>query len=145
VSRASVRDAVQATFTGTPGIASVYGRPPKLIDGRQQPAVVCHIAKMRERRSANQTKIRTYTIYLLLDFVSKKLKSEDGQDDFDALLEALETRLRANKTLGTAGSLSAAGEPTFESDMTMPTTQDSGSSYFAAALKFDVDEFIQGV
>jgi len=145
MSRADVRNAVVATFSGTAGIKSVYGRPPKQIDGSSQPALVCHIAKVREDRTANQTRRRTYSVYLLLDYISRKPRSEDGQDDFDALLEAVEARLRANKTLGTAGTLAAAGEPTFETDMTMPQTQEgSKSSYFAAAVRFDVIEFLQG-
>jgi hypothetical protein len=140
-----VRDAVEATFRETAGFTSVYGRPPKIVAAASQPAAICHINNVIERRHANGTKIRTYTVYLLIDFASRKPKAQDAQDEFDELMEALEERLRQNKTLGTNGALMAAGEPEFSAEHSFPVTKEKAATYYAGILKFDVDEFLSGI
>ncbi len=144
MSRADIRHAVETFFEGTDGFRSVFGSPPKAIPGSRQPAAVCHIHRVLERRTANQTKLRTYTVYLMLDLVSKDGTAQKAQARFDDLMEALEARLRQGKTLGST-NIALGGEPTFESEHSFPVTQDKGAVHIAGILRFDVDEFLSGV
>lgn len=142
MSRATVRVGIATYFTGTAGLKNAFARPPKVIPGDQQPALTVHVGSMTEHRTANRTKVRSYEIRLLIDYIGRKPKAEDNVTDFDALLEAIETKLRTDPTLG--GVVLLAGEPSFKTTSTLPVT-DKQNTVANAMVEFTADEELVGV
>lgn len=128
MSRATVRAATVAWFAppNVAGLYTVYKAQPKLIPntayragapaGTASGAIMFpHIEEETEHRIAfggatSGHKLIEYKLGLVVRFLSVRTKSEDAQDDYDALIEAVKQRIRQDRTWGT----SASANPIFE-------------------------------
>lgn len=118
MSRKFVRNTV-ATFIQPPnvaGIAEVFTAKPRAVDQDDyrfgfpkgtQSGAICYpfIGTEREQRlelvgSNALGKIVVYDVELALRFHSSQKRSEDAQDDYDDMVDALKTRIRSDSYLG---------------------------------------------
>lgn len=165
MSRASVREAVRLWFEpGTvPGLFAVHRAQPKIIGGEDYgygafgsnvdegsgAYAIVHIADERETRIAiggahSGMKHITYQVALIVHFKSVNPDAVEAMDDYDALIEKLKLRLRADRNLGQDGKViwqagEEAGDIHVQSDL--PAT-DEGATYIWSVLEFNVIEEI---
>ena len=161
MSRATVRAAVAQWFDPAyvPGLFATHRAEPKIIPGSDYGLeafggnlgagsgayAIVHIADERERRVAiggahSGMKHVTYDIALVVHFRSVKPDALEAMDDYDALIEALKQRLRADRNLGQNGLVIwQAGEDGddihIQSDL---PAEDDGSIYIWSVLEFKV-------
>lgn len=158
MSRATVRTAVQA-FLAPPnivGLNTVYRARPKLTQGTDYhmsdgPGFgalgIIHIPKSIEERIAlggptSGKKQVIYMIALEVLFQSVLPKAEDGYDAHDQLVDAIITRIRSDRTFGTAGTpIWQAGEGVagIDVDLAEPKLTPQALS-LDAVIRFDVVE-----
>lgn len=166
MSRATVRAALE-TWLAPPNVAwvgSIFGSMPKIIPGpaftaglgsgsRSGSVMVIFIEDEHETRTAlggphGGRKMVTYEVGIVIRFRSSQADSQVAVDDYDALIESLKERIRADRTLGTSGTanpLFQAGEgPGADLSITsdMPRIDKGGSTYVWGALKLTVAEEI---
>lgn len=125
MSRATLRAAVVNFLEDQTTIAAVYSSFPKVLDpaayfAQNVPtgcAAVVHLTSEHEHRLSlggphSGVKRLDTTVDVHLFSQSKQPKAEDAMDDFDALVESLKERIRADRELGTGtgGAVWQAGE-----------------------------------
>jgi hypothetical protein len=128
MSRKSVRHAAQQYLSAAqiPGVGTVFASPPKVARSSDAYAnlpagtpsgsvLFVEVMTIREKRlgfggPTNGTKETRYTLRLQLLFRSRQGKSEDAMDDHDDQVEAILAKLRADRTLGTNGTIIQYGQ-----------------------------------
>lgn len=166
MSRATVRAAIVAWFAppNVPGLNAVFTSKRKNISGQEffggqvgvgsgAIAWVYFERKHEVRRafggmpgpSTGGKKRVTYTVGLVVNFRSNKERMEDAADDHDALMDAIEARLRLGRTLGdavfSAGEGGETGREDIETLQDMPKLVGQETVIFSA-LRFEVVEWI---
>ena len=162
MSRKFVRQSA-AAFMGTPqvpGVGKVFPSPPKisrtsdayenLPPGTPSGSVVyVEILRVEEKRVAlggpvAGTKANAYTLRFHLLFRSRQGDSEAAMDDHDDQVEAMLSRLREDRTLGTGGRLNQFGQDGTGITIStgMPKTSGTGSTHIWSVIDGTVLEFI---
>lgn len=157
MSRATVRAAIVNWFSppNVAGLNTIYSAQPKIIQGQDAfsgigagsgAVAFPYIEEKREWRytlGPNGQKLVAYNIGLVVLFRSVKPRAEDAVADHDALMDALETRLRQDSTFGgqvyLAGEGAALGEPDLETVSDLPKQVNQGIHIWSV-LKFSVAE-----
>jgi hypothetical protein len=126
VSRNSVRTGVAAYLTGVAGLQTIFRAVPRQVAalaytpgaGNPSGAVgVVYIVAEREQRIATGWKLVHYDVELHLFARSIEPDAQVAADWFDALVDAVKTRLRADHTLGGRFWTAAEGNLTEEFDI----------------------------
>lgn len=121
MSRATVRQAVTDWLAppAVTGLNAVFSSVPRIVPGSAFTdqlsgsssgcVAAVHIGDQSEQRIAiggahSGKKLVTYTITVYLRFSSAEPMAEDAEDSFDATIDALVNRLRADRNLGTTGT-----------------------------------------
>lgn len=162
MSRSSIRHAV-ATYLQTPaiaGIGTVFPSPPKISTAGDAfeglPAgtptgsvVYVEILQVQEVREAlggpsAGAKFVNYDVRVHLLARSSQEKAEDAMDDHDAIVDAIIQRLRADRTLGSAGAILQAGEGTegITVQTGMPKAMGSGITHVWSLIDFQAQEWV---
>jgi hypothetical protein len=162
MSRASVRDAVVNWFSppNVAGLNLVTRSKTKLVQGQEffastgagsgAVAFIYFEGKREHRRSIGGPKSgwkrAVYKVGLVVLFRSNKPKMEDASDDHDALMDAIEARLRSDRTLG--GAVFSAGEGAELGQDDIETVSDlpklvGQETHIWGVLRFEVAEWIQ--
>lgn len=165
MSRSTVRRAV-ATYLSSPmvpGVGTVFASPPKIstagdafeaLPAGTPTGAVLYVETLQgqEIRVAvggptAGAKLVTYEVRIHLLARSSQAKSEDAMDDHDAILQAILQRLRADRTLGTAGSsnpILQAGEGdagiTYQTGM--PKRTGNGGTHIWSLVDFQAQEWL---
>jgi hypothetical protein len=160
VSRATVRAAVAAWFAppNVAGLNTLYSAMPKqampqafrvnLAPGTPSGAVaVVDIERDDEVRIAlggitSGKKEITYTLALDLFMQSIRLHGEDAMSDFDTLIENVKARLRADRQIGTGGTIFRAGETLLQGEYGVPQTVRGGAVEMWGRVRFECVEII---
>jgi hypothetical protein len=162
MSRASVRDAVVNWFAppAVSGLNLVTRSKTKLVQGQQffgatgvgsGAVAFVYFERKREHRRAfggprSGWKRVVYTVGLVVLFRSNRERMEDAADDHDALMDAIEARLRSDRTLG--GTVFSAGEGAELGQDDIETVSDlpklvGQETHVWGVLRFEVAEWIQ--
>ncbi len=162
VSRSSIRHTV-ATYLGTPalpGVGTVFPSPPKISTAGDAfeglPAgtptgsvIYVEVLQVSEVREAvggptAGAKLVTYDVRVHLLARSSQAKAEDAMDDHDSIVEAILQRLRADRTLGSAGAILQAGEGTagITTQTGMPKAMGSGITHVWSLIDFQAQEWL---
>lgn len=160
MSRATVRGAVAAFFAppAVAGLNTLYTAPPKRIPGpafrEGQPAGtpsgavgVVHIVSETEERIAiggehSGKKWVHYTVELQVFQHSIHQHSEDAMADFDAVIDAVKTRLRSDRRLDDWPVIFEAGERSLVGVYGEPRVVQDGSTEIWGAVQFEVSEVL---
>lgn len=156
--RAAARAAIAAWFAppNVAGLNTIYRAEPRVIPtnayfagtvpGTRTGAVgVIHILSKHEQREAmggahGGIKRVDYECALELVVYSSQRTAEQAADDFDALTDAVESRLRADRTLGSA-DVWQAGEKDIDIEYFQPHLTAQWIKNFAA-VKFDLTQML---
>ena len=162
MSRASIRHAV-GTYLRSPqiaGVGTVFDSPPKisvagdafenLPAGSPTGAVVyVEILQAQEIREAlggpvAGAKLVTYDLRIHLLARSSQAAAEAAMDDHDAIVDLILQRLRADRTLGTAGAILQAGEGAagITVQTGMPKRTGTGNTHIWSLIDSQVQEWL---
>ena len=156
--RATVRSAVTDWFAppNVAGLNAVYTSQPKKIEGSEFFAAAgagsgavayVYIEDEREIRThvggpTSGKKRVDYTVAIVVQFRSTKPKGEDAMADYDALLDAVHSRIRADRTFGSA-SLLQVGEGSFGVQMSHDLPRKDGeTTVIWGAVRFQATEVL---
>lgn len=162
MSRKSLRHAA-ATYLSAPqipGIGTVFPSPPKIARSSDAyenlPAgtpsgsvLFVEVLQVNEKRLAaggpvSGTKESRYILRLHLLFRSRQQLAEKAMDDHDDQVEAILGRLRADRTLGTNGTVLQYGQDGggISIGTGMPKTSGSGSTHIWSVIEADAVEIV---
>lgn len=165
MSRASVRSAVTAFFAppAVAGLNNVFRSEPRLVQGQQffagQPAgvgsgaigIVFIEAEREQRRAiggATSGKKRVdYEVGLIVKFRSNKTSGQTAMDDYDIIIDGIKTKLRSDRTLGSALIFSAGeggeqGVPDIEVISDLPKKDEGNLITVWGVVKFKCCEWL---
>lgn len=160
MSRAQVRQAVVDFFAppAVPYLSEIYRAVPKRIPGpefrKTLPSgtysgaiAIVNLTGEREERIAiggehNGRKWVHYEVVLELKLHSIHTHSEDAMDDFDALVDAIKTKLRSDRRLANNGVIFEAGEAYLDTDYAEPEVMNDGSTIIWGIVRFEVSEVL---
>jgi len=160
MTRAAARAAVAAWFAppNVLGLNRVYPSFPKLIPtniyfagtvpGTRSGAIgIVHIVNKHEVRHAmggahSGVKRVDYEVELQILMLSSRKVAELATDDLDAVVDAVETRLRADRTLGSP-NVWQAGEKQVDVDYIEPRLTEQWIENWCA-VRFELTQFLMG-
>lgn len=161
MSRATIRNAVVQYFTppAVTGLNALYTSFPKRIPGQDfrkgQPSgtwsgavgVVVIVGETEERiaigGATSGKKWVHYRVRLEVFHHSIHTHSEDAMADFDAVIDAIKAKLRADRYLASAPTVVfEAGEKYLDGDYGEPRTLQDGSTETWGSIEFEVSEVL---
>jgi len=160
MSRAQVRQAVVDFFAppAVPYLSTIYKATPKRVPGPEfrntlpsgtysgAIAIVNLVAENEERIAIggehNGRKWVHYEVALEVKLHSIHTHSEDAMTDFDALIDAIKTKLRSDRRLANDGVVFEAGERYLDSEYAEPEVMNDGSTIIWGIVRFEVSEVL---
>lgn len=137
--RNDVKKAIASAIQNTSGITSVYTFPRKINPQTTYPLAIISLPKSHETRATSQApvgkKFIKYTAQLDI-FNIDTTSDGSGQTAFEDLLDALDSQLRSDPTLG--GAVLAAAIEHIDTTLAPPQLIDGQNIVLLAIKQFDV-------
>lgn len=160
MSRAQVRKAVAEFFAppAIPMLGSIYRSVPKRVPGPEfrktlpqgthsGAIAIINLVNEREERIAiggehSGRKWVHYEVALEVKMHSIHKHSEDAMDDFDALIDAIKSKLRSDRRLANDGIIFESGERLLVAEYAEPEVMTDGSTIIWGVVRFEVSEVL---
>lgn len=145
--RQSIKNAIQQSLQGIPGIKSVFTARQRLTQNQQTPAITIYLPDVKEQvmtvgLPAGKRKLEI-TGLLEIIMVDPNSKVEDGEAQFDNLLDLIDEKLRQNFSL--QGTVLGAAIKNLQTHVGAPQMVEGNNIFRSAVKKFDILLSISGL
>lgn len=132
--RKAIKLSLKTLLSGVTGVKSVFTYYPR--EQRDFPAIVIALEKTTEKvhTMGNPSRRRIgYNVTLYIQAIDPNPSESVSSDSFDDLLDAIDTALRSDKTLG--GTVLESAQDYIDTDVMTATTAGQGAAMTYRAIK----------
>lgn len=144
--RQDVKNAIASSLQGVEGIRAIFTARQKITQNQQTPVITIYLPDVKESAltglPAGKRRIEM-TALLEIIMIDTNPKPEDGEAEFDAILDTIDIHLRQHFTLD--GVVNGSAIKNLQTHVAAPQLMDGQNIFRACIKKFDVSLTIAGV